>query len=130
MNENSIENNEQFIGDTEDEELLLEDENQADNEMTIDVSAVIQMAADFLQMDLLRNSVKDFGSLPIDNLLENPENGMDTELILITKEEIDKIHNVLSVMQKELSDVKDRNMDLYELIVNIERRLNEYWDGR
>lgn len=132
MNENNIENHDLPIHDTEDEDVRLNDEEQIDNEMLFDVSSIIRMATDILQMDSFGNSMRDINEFFKNSLHtppEYPEEYLDNELIVLTKEDMEKVVNELAVMQKELSDVKEENKSLYELFVNLERRFNEHWDA-
>lgn len=89
MDENNIEDKNYSISNIENEDSMF------------DLSAIMRLATNLLQEDSVKKSALELGQF-----IQTPifENWMDTELILLTKEEMQKMVNELNEVKKELAE--------------------------
>ena len=90
--------------------MSMSDENNLENEpvhniededLVLDMSAIMRMASNLLQDESFTNSLKDFSQ----EFIQIPifENWMDNEVILLTKEEMQQMVNELNEVKSELA---------------------------
>lgn len=94
----------------EEKVMSMSDENNLENEpvhniededLVLDMSAIMRMASNLLQDESFTNSLKDFSQ----EFIQIPifENWMDNEVILLTKEEMQQMVNELNEVKSELA---------------------------
>ena len=123
LNEHNLESKGEIIKGIVDEDLILNFANNLiENENNIDEKEIINWSTNRLPNQLLMNFVENlsqFVQIPIFDLSENQ---IMTEMTLL-KEQLKELDNKLRVVKDELTDVKKKNNDLSEIIVNLEGRL-------
>jgi hypothetical protein len=98
---------------------------QEENEFNVDLEDIMRMTTNLMQNEFIMNSVKELGQflqLPMQNHLL--QNWMDTEWIVISKDEMQKVVNELIDVRKELAEVLEVSKSLLEELKN-ERAKNK-----
>ncbi|MCQ6282034.1 hypothetical protein [Bacillus sp. EB600] len=123
MSEHNLESKDEIIKSIVDEDLILNFANNLiDNENYIDENEIINWSTNLLPNELLMNFVENLSQFVQSPIIDLPENQIMTEMTLL-KEQLKELDNKLSVVKNELTDVKKKNNDLSEIIVNLEGRL-------
>ena len=123
MSEHNLESKDEIIKSIVDEDLILNFANNLiENENNIDEKEIINWSTNLLPNELLMNFVENLNQFVQIPIIDLSENQIMTEMILL-KEQLKELDNKLRVVKDELTDVKKKNNDLSEIIVNLEGRL-------